>query len=172
MLQVGLGTGPGHPPQAVTFAQHGWRQGCDWAAVEHHGAAPVAYVAHGSHATYPRPGTHDRPWPDPNDEAPGDGARVRPPVRAISDDSPAWVASRMHWGASRAAWWNPAEQTSPLGPRYQPDARWSAPAAFHAGARPCASEPPGTPWWVYAGLGVAAALALAARLRRRAARAC
>ncbi len=36
-------------------------------------------------------------------EARGDGARVRPPVTVIADDRPAWVASRMRWGASRAA---------------------------------------------------------------------
>ena len=91
---------------------------------------PVAYVAHASHATYPRRGTHDRPWPDPNDEARGDGAR------------------------------------------YQPDARWSAPAAFHDGARSCASGPPGYPWWVFGGLGGLAVLAIAAFLRRRTSPAC
>jgi len=170
MLQVGLGAAD--RPQVVTFAQHSWRQGCGWTAVEHAGAAPVAYVAHASHATYPRRGTHDRPWPDPNDEASGDGARVRPPVTVIGDARPAWVASKMRWGASRAAWWNPAEQSSPLGPRHQPDGRWSAPAAFHDGARSCASGPPGYPWWVFAALGGLAALVLAAMLRRRTSPAC
>jgi phage shock protein A len=65
----------------VTFAQHSWRQRCGWGEIEHAGGAPIAYVAHASHATYPRRGAHDRPFPDPNDEARGDGARVRPPVR-------------------------------------------------------------------------------------------
>ena len=148
MLQVGLDGDD--RPRAVTFAQHSWRQGCTWREIEHAGVAPVAYVAHASHATYPRPATHDRPFPDPNDEARGDGLRVRPRVSVISDEVPHWVASRMRWGASRAAWWNPAEQSSPLGPRFQDDRRWSAPAAWHSGARSCAAGPPGHPWWVFA----------------------
>ena len=154
MLQVGLGSGAG--PSSATFAQHSWRQACGWSEIERDGPAPVAYVAHGSHATYPRRGTHDRPWPDPNDEARGDGLRIRPALSVITDDRPSWVASRMQWGASRAAWWNPAEQSSPVGPRYQQGARWTAPAAFHAGARACASGPPGYPWWAFAGLAAAA----------------
>jgi hypothetical protein len=170
MLQVALGARD--RPLAVTFAQHSWRQGCAWSDVAHDGAAPVAYVAHASHATYPRRGEHDRPWPDPDDEARGDGLRVRPPVAVITDDRPSWVASRMRWGASRAAWWNPVEQSSPVGPRYQDASRWSAPAAFHDGARPCSAGPPGYPWWVFAGLGVLAALVLARTLRERGSRAC
>ena len=148
MLQVGLGAGS--RPQVVTFAQHSWRQGCAWEDVVRAGPAAVAYVAHASHATFPRRGTHDRPLPDPNDEARGDGLRVRPPVRIITDTRPAWVASPMRWGSSRAVWWSPAEQSSPAGPRFQHDGRWSAPAAWHAAARPCAAGPPGYPWWVFA----------------------
>ncbi len=169
MLQVGLGAAG--RPQDVTFAQHSWRQACSWSQVPSDGAAPVAYVAHASHATYPRRGTHDRPWPDPDDEARGDGRRVRPPVAVIGDTRPRWVASRARWGASRAAWWNPAEQSSPLGPRFQPDGRWRAPAAFRTGARSCAAGPPGYPWWAFAGAGVLAALLITAFLRRRASRA-
>ncbi len=166
MLQVGLGAD--RRPQVVTFAQHAWRQGCDWAQVARDGAAPVAYVAHASHATYPRRGTHDRPFPDSNDEARGDGLRTRPPVTPIDDERPRWVASRERWGASRAAWWSPAEQSSPLGPRFQDDGRWRTPAAFHAGARGCAAGPPGYPWWAFAGAGALAALSIGAILRRRA----
>ena len=169
MLQVGLGAG--ERPQVVTFAQHSWRQGCGWSRVAREGPAPVAYVAHASHATYPRRGTHDRPWPDPNDEARGDGRRVRPPVAVISDERPRWVAMRTPWGASRAAWWSPAEQSSPVGPRFQDDGRWRAPAAWHAGARACADGPPGYPWWVFAGLGGLVALFTGWLLRRRASRA-
>jgi len=95
----------------------------------------------------------------------------RDPV-VITDDRPRWVASRARWGASRAAWWNPVEQSSPLGPRYQPDGRWSAPAAFHDGARSCASGPPGYPWWVFAALAGLVALVIAAVLRRRTSPAC
>lgn len=169
MLQVGLDAG--QRPQVVTFAQHSWRQGCGWSQVSRDGPAPVAYVAHASHATYPRRGEHDRPWPDPDDEARGDGRRVRPPVQMISDARPGWVAKRTPWGASRAAWWSPAEQSSPVGPRFQDDGRWRAPAAWHAGARACADGPPGHPWWAFAGVGVLAALSLGAILRKRASRA-
>ncbi len=170
MLQVGLDASD--RPQLVTFAQHAWRQGCAWSEVARAGAAPIGYVAHASHATYPRRGTHDRPLPDPNDEARGDGLRVRPRVQVIGDSAPAWVASPMRWGASRARWWSPAEQSSPAGPRFQDDGRWSRPAAWHAGARPCASGPPGYPWWAFAGLAALAALLLTRTLRGRAAPAC
>lgn len=170
MLQVGLGARG--RPEAVTFAQHSWRQGCAWGEVARAGAAPVAYVAHASHASYPRRGTHDRPLPDPNDEARGDGLRVRPPVRVITDRKPAWVASRRRWGSSRAAWWSPAEQSSPAGPRFQDDGRWSRPAAWHAGARPCATGPPGYPWGAFATAAGLLALAVAAGVRGRASSAC
>jgi len=169
MLQVGLGAD--ERPRVVTFAQHSWRQGCRWSQVARGGGAPIAYVAHASHATYPRRGTHDRPWPDPNDEARGDGLRVRPPVAVITGERPRWVASRTRWGASRAAWWNPVEQSSPVGPRFQDDGRWRAPAAYHAGARSCAAGPPGHPWWLLAGAGGLVALSIGAILRRRASRA-
>lgn len=169
MLQVGLGVD--ERPRVVTFAQHSWRQGCGWTQVERDGAAPVGYVAHASHATYPRRGTHDRPWPDPNDEARGDGQRVRPPVGVITDERPGWVASRARWGASRAAWWNPAEQSSPVGPRFQDDGRWRAPAGWHAGARSCAAGPPGHPWWVVVAAAGLAALSIVRIMRKRASRA-
>lgn len=78
----------------------------------------------------------------------------------------------MRWGASRAAWWNPAEQSSPVGPRFQEDGRWSAPAAWHAGARSCAAGPPGYPWWLFAGLGALLALVFTVKLRGRTSPAC
>lgn len=169
MLQVGLDRAA--RPAAVTFAQHSWRQGCGWSQIMRDAGAPVAYVAHASHATYPRRATHDRPFPDPDDEARGDGLRVRPPVARITDEQPSWVASRTRWGASRAAWWSPAEQSSPLGPRFQEDGRWRAPAAWHAGARSCEAGPPGYPWWALAGAGALIALLIGAIVRGRASRA-
>jgi hypothetical protein len=135
-------------------------------------ARACGYIAHASHATYPRPGMKNRPWPDPNDELRADGRRVRPHVTVITDDQPAWVRSRAPWGPSRAAWWNPAEASSPLGPRFQDDGRWAAPAAWHSGARSCTSGPPGYPWWVFAGLAVPVALLLARTLGKRASPAC
>lgn len=167
MLQVGLGRTA--KPELVTLAQHHWRQGCAWRELEHRSDAPVVYVAHASHATYARRGRVDRPWPDPNDELRGEGARVGPPVSVITDTRPGWVASSMQWGASRARWWLPSEQSSPRGPRYQDDGRWYEPAAYHAGARDCAAGAPPHPWYVYAILALAGVLALSGllRLRRR-----
>lgn len=172
MLQVGRGAGGTGSPQVVTFAEHSWREACAWGEVERDGAAPVTYVAHASHASYPRTGTMDRPWPDPNDEVCGDGRRVRPRVAVIGDERPSWVAAREPWGPSRAAWWSPFETSSPPGPRFQEDGRWSAPAAWHAGARACASGPPGYPWWAFAAVAVLVALVLARSLRKRMSPAC
>ena len=62
MLQLGLGAD--ERPRVVTFAQHSWRQGCDWPEVTRDGSAPVAYVAHASHATYRR-ATRGRHSPGP-----------------------------------------------------------------------------------------------------------
>ncbi len=171
MLQVGLGRAG--RPEVVTFAQHHWRQGCKWEDTERRGDAPVGYVAHGSHATYARRGRADRPWPDPNDDVRGDGARLRPPVTVITDSRPAWVSSAMQWGASRVRWWIPSESSSPFGPRFQADGRWDRPAAYHAGARSCSAGPPPHPWFVYA---IVAAIALlagfgAVRIWRRRSRA-
>lgn len=83
-----------------------------------------------------------------------------PTVSVITDTRPSWVAARMRWGASRAHWWIPSEQSSPHGPRFQDDGRWRHPAAYHAGARPCAAGPPPLPWYVYAGAVAAGLLAL------------
>jgi hypothetical protein len=163
MLQIGLGRAD--EPEVVTFAQHHWRQGCTWADAERQGNAPVAYASHASHATYPRRGEVDRPWPDPNDDVRGDGIRVRPPVSVITDTQPSWVASRMHWGASRARWWIPSEHSSPPGPRFQDDGRWDHPAAYHDGARACTASPPGHPWFVNAIVALAALLAVSAAVR-------
>jgi hypothetical protein len=156
-------------PGAVTFAQHSWATGCAWAQTRHEGPAPVIYVANGSHAVYPQPGTADRPFPDPIDEADGRGRVARPPVAPIDVRNPSWVAWPGRWGASQAGP-VPGEQSSPRGPAFQ-GVRWSDPARFQAGARPCGAGAPGRPWQtaLTAAL-VAAALAagVAVLLRRRA----
>jgi hypothetical protein len=114
----------------------------------------------------------DRPFPDPNDEADGNGREVRPPVEQIDGERPAWVARRGPWGQSRAGS-IPGEQSSPLGPRFQEDGRWRQPGSYHRDhARPCGSGPPGRPWQnaLLAGvalLSVGAAATLARRVRRK-----
>jgi hypothetical protein len=161
---------PGGSPDLATLSQHSWAEGCAWTDLEQSrdGQTPVVYVANGSHALYSRPGTGDRPFPDPDDDADGGGRAVRPDVVRVRNSRPAWVSFEGRWGGSRAGI-VPGEQSSPLGPRYQPSGAWGAPATFHDDhARPCGSGPPGR-WWGLPALalgliGVAAALAL---LRRR-----
>jgi hypothetical protein len=153
----------------MTYAQHSWAEGCGWAAVRRAGSAPVVFVANGSHALYPRPGTADRPFPDPNDEADGRGRVSRPPVREVDEHNPSWMASPRRFGDSRAGL-IPGEQSSPRGPAFQP-ARWEDPAAFNAQARPCGAGPPGRTWQTILTAALAtglAALGVAMLLRRRA----
>lgn len=146
---VQLRLGPEGEPATATFAQHSSAESCAYGDLElaRVGGVDVArvYVANGSHASYPRAGTADRPWPDPNDEADGAGRQVRPEVMRISDEDPRWVADPAPWGSTRAGL-VPGEQSSPPGPRFQPDGRWDDPAAYESAARPCGSEPPGRPW--------------------------
>jgi hypothetical protein len=152
---------------AATFSQHSSAEACAASEVEFEDGAPVVYVANASHALYPRAGTGDRPWPDPNDEAGGDGREVRPAVEAIADGSPGWVAFDGRWGSSRASW-VPGEQSSPVGPAFQESGAWDRPASYHRAARECGSSPPGPRWAVPALIGLAAAaLAFAVLTSRR-----
>jgi hypothetical protein len=57
----------------------------------------------------------------------------------ISASSPRWMRWPGHWGAARAAWWNPAEQDSPVGPAFQQQGRWSDPQGWADGAHACRS---------------------------------
>jgi hypothetical protein len=162
----------GGRPVTATLAQHSWAERCAWDEMETSDdrQAPVLYVANGSHATYAKEGTTDRPWPDPNDEADGRGPEARPALTVIDDGAPAWVASDERWGGSRAGW-VPGEQSSPLGPRFQEDGRWSRPASFEASARPCGTGAPGRPWqtWTLVAVllaGAAGALVFRGRRRR------
>ena len=97
---------------------------------------PVVHVARGSHAAYFVTGLRDRTWPDPNDETDGRGLRVRPRLVRITEERPAWMRYAGRWGGTRAGW-VPGEMDSPRGPAYQPQGRWSDPAAWAAAARPC-----------------------------------
>ena len=155
LVQVALGRG-GRPVSAA-YAQHSWAERCA-------GYDRRVFVAHASHASYPRRGTHDRPFPDPDDEATGDGRVVTPKIEPFGR----WAAWPGRWGRSEASW-IPAESTSPRGPAFQ--APWSDPAGFHARARACGSGAPAHPWPVYAVGGGAVLITLGAlalyRTRRK-----
>jgi len=106
-------------PVEAVFAQHSGAERCSWGTVQQRGGRPVVYAAHGSHASYLRAGVRDRTWPDPNDEARGDGLVTRPRLVRIAQRSPRWMRWPGRWGGARASWWNPAEQDSPVGPAFQ-----------------------------------------------------
>jgi hypothetical protein len=168
LVQVRL-DGSGRPVRA-TLREHTWAQSCAWSEVEHGPSGePVVFVAHGSHANYSRAGDHDRPWPDPTDEADGRGRALRPRVEPISRSSPPWMSSPERFGDSRASF-VPGEQSSPQGPAFQRE--WSDPAAFERAGRACTASPPGRPWQLAAeaalvGLVVLALLGARRRLRRK-----
>jgi hypothetical protein len=161
LLQIRLGRD--RRPQEATFAQHTWAEGCRWTELERSGSAPVVYVANGSHALYPRAGSADRPFPDPNDEADGNGRRVRPPVELVDARSPRWMAWPGRWGEDVGGW-VPGEEASPRGPAFQAE-RWDDPGEFRAAtARACGSGPPGRTWQTALTI-IVAALVAAAGLR-------
>jgi MYXO-CTERM domain-containing protein len=119
----------------AVYAQHSGAERCPSREIEFRGGRPVVYVANGSHAAYFHAGTRDRMWPDPNDEADGRGAVVRPRAVAVTADAPPWMRYDGPWGRARAGWF-PAEQSSPRGPAFQ-GARWDDPSGFARSARPC-----------------------------------
>ena len=115
----------------AVYAQHSRAERCPSRELERRGGRPVVYLANGSHAAYFHAGTRDRMWPDPNDEADGRGAVQRPRAVPISRRIAAWMRYRGAWGGARAGWF-PAEQSSPPGPAFQAQCRWSDPMAGRA----------------------------------------
>jgi hypothetical protein len=138
LVQVELG--PRGGARRVLASQHSGVEACGFGAVRREGTHAVVFVANGSHAGYFRPGTRDRTFPDPNDEAGGDGRVVRPRVRLVTATRPAWMRWPKRWGASRAGL-VPGEMDSPRGPAFQ-GARWDRPAPLVASAHACAAAAP------------------------------
>ena len=124
-------------PVAAVASQHSGAERCAWSEIETAGDRPVIYAANGSHAGYFAPGTRDRTWPDPNDEARGDGLRTAARVEIVNASEPAWMRWPGRWGSSRAGI-VPGESDSPRGPAFQGE-RWTDPAAFAASAGDCAA---------------------------------
>ena len=152
-LQLRLGANG--RPDLVTLAQHSWAEGCGYGEIETATGAPLVFVANGSHALYSTRGTHDRQWPDPDDEADGRGRRVRPPVRAFGD----WARWPGRWGDSDAGI-VPGEQSSPRGPAFQERRPWQRPSSYHADhGRDCASDPPRRAWQWPAAIAILALVA-------------
>lgn len=135
MVQVRLDPG-GRPVQSV-YAQHSGAERCSWGMTRTQAGHPVVYAARGSHASYLRPGVRDRTAPDPNDEADGRGAMVRPLLVRVTETSPRWMRWPGLWGGARARWWVPGEQDSPPGPAFQQQGRWSDPEGWGRSARGC-----------------------------------
>jgi hypothetical protein len=127
-------------PIEAVYAQHSAAERCAWQTVRQRGGRPVVYAARGSHASYLRPGTRDRMWPDPNDEADGRGQLVKPRLVRIRRGTPRWMRWPGRWGGARARWWVPPEQDSPRGPGFQGQGRWSDPQAWARAARSCQAE--------------------------------
>ena len=102
------------------YSQHRGAERCPAGAIRTTARGrPLVFLANGSHAAYFVPGVRDRMWPDPNDEADGKGARVRPRLVRITADSPPWMTYRGPWGGADASW-VPGEADSPRGPAFQP----------------------------------------------------
>ena len=117
------------------YAQHSGAETCGADAIRVSRGRPVVFLARGSHASYFRPGTRDRVWPDPNDEADGKGARIRPRLVRITAETPPWMRYDGRWGGARAGW-VPGEMDSPRGPAFQ-GLRWEDPGAWAETARRC-----------------------------------
>ena len=121
----------------VIYAQHSGAERCSWRTVQQRDGRPVVYATRGSHASYLRPGTRDRMWPDPNDEANGRGVVTAPRLVRVTERSPSWMRWPGRWGGARARWWIPGEQDSPTGPAFQHQGRWSDPDGWARAARSC-----------------------------------
>jgi hypothetical protein len=161
MVQVRFGADGS--PDRVTLAQHSWAESCAYDELETADEAPVIYIANGSHASYADAGEHQRPFPDPDDEADGAGREVRPQMIEIHDQNPRWVSYSGPWGDSVAGF-APGEQSSPVGPRFQASGAWERPASFDRDARECGSGAPGR-WWTLSLPAVLIAIVLYAAWR-------
>jgi alpha-tubulin suppressor-like RCC1 family protein len=109
------------------FYQHGGEALCTSGQLEFSGGVPVVYVAHNSHASYPRAGVYDRPPPIDDEDVDGSGPQVRPTVEVVTETTPAWIGWKGKWGSSRgSSFFGHCLGASPIGPRFKDD-KWSNP---------------------------------------------
>ena len=122
-------------PVEATVSQHSGGETCGWSNVRRDRAGhPLVYVANASHALYFRPGTRDRTWPDPNDEADGRGRRVAPAVRRLAPGHAGRVA-----GAALAHASSPA--STPLREDRPSSRKGGSPTPTHLPPAPASRRP-------------------------------
>jgi Vacuolar protein sorting-associated protein 62 len=122
-------------PLSAVLSQHSSGERVPWAEMRRSRGHPVVYAARGAHGSYARPGVRDRLWPDPNDEADGRGRRVVARLVRVDASNPPWMRWDGRWGGASARWWMPMEQSSPRGPAFQQQGRWSDPDGWARAAR-------------------------------------
>ena len=131
-------------PLVVGYSEHGKGVRRDWAKAPKQGMHPLSYVALGSHANYPSPGTHpfDPRVVDPlfisiirqNGGLPADhadrGRVVRPRLVRVSATTPEWMAFAGGWGEDGylrvpSGQPQPYSATGPKGPAFH--TQWRRP---------------------------------------------
>lgn len=116
-------------PERVAFSQHASGSVCEWDAVEKEMLGrPIDYVAVGTHANYPFPGTWESEagLPGSEDVADGEGVVVEPTIETIvsGEGWPLWPG---RWGGTTAGV-IPGEANSPRGPAEHGE--WGEPGAW------------------------------------------
>jgi hypothetical protein len=98
-------------PTAVAYYQHDTFQEVAWPDVPRRNGRPVAYVASGTHAMYPRPGTYPLRL-GAVDRAPADGIAWSTADRLVDVRSQGWYGFGGAWGEIGEF----SHSTGPLGP--------------------------------------------------------
>ncbi|TMK56610.1 MAG: DUF946 domain-containing protein, partial [Actinobacteria bacterium] len=130
-----IGLDSNNRPDEVVLSQHTGGASCTPEELEETPeGAPIVYVAVGSHANYPRPGTYQAPFITDSDHADGNGMAARPGLVPLEGVLPSWIAWPGHWGNTQADI-GLIESTSPEGPAFH-DA-WGAPDDYAAAAEEC-----------------------------------
>ena len=112
-------------PEEAVYSQHTSAESKPWANVRKSRAAPLVYVARGSHANYFRPGSHlTGAWVD---QADGKGPQITPTLEVVEDTTP-WMLWPGRWGDTKATS-SPIDSSSPNSPGRRP--HWLNPVGAH-----------------------------------------